>query len=73
MTFSEEILAGIPAELPEPKPYDPAQYGMTGYPPDLGIFVHAARLERAGEKTTPADPASTGAREPPPRPSTFFP
>ncbi|MBR5700098.1 MAG: urocanate hydratase [Bacteroidales bacterium] len=24
MTFSEEILAGIPAELPEPKPYDPA-------------------------------------------------
>ena len=24
MTFSEEILQGIPAELPEPKPYDPA-------------------------------------------------
>ncbi|MBR1705781.1 MAG: urocanate hydratase [Bacteroidales bacterium] len=23
MTFQEEILAGIPAELPEPKPYDP--------------------------------------------------
>ena len=24
MTFSEEILQGIPAELPEPKPYDPS-------------------------------------------------
>ena len=24
MTFSEEILQGIPVELPEPKPYDPA-------------------------------------------------
>ena len=24
MTFQEEILAGIPSELPEPKPYDPA-------------------------------------------------
>ncbi|MBR6933839.1 MAG: urocanate hydratase, partial [Bacteroidales bacterium] len=24
MTFQEELLAGIPAELPEVKPYDPA-------------------------------------------------
>ena len=75
LTFvSEDPLADTGVyTIATPKPYDPAQYGMTGYPPDLGIFVHAARLERAGEKTTPADPASTGAREPPPRPSTFFP
>ncbi len=71
MTFVSEALlpdTGV-YTIAAPKPYDPAQYGLAGYPPDLGVFVHRARFVRAARKTPPPLPENGAVRKPASPPS----